>query len=60
VALLVLPWLGFLLDSSLGVPLGIAVYVGSRLFTPEEERARAETCGVHWDECCARVKISWL
>jgi hypothetical protein len=57
VALLVLPWLGFLLDSWLGVPLGIAVYVGSWLFVAEEERTLAKTFGVSWGEYCARVKM---
>jgi protein-S-isoprenylcysteine O-methyltransferase Ste14 len=56
-ALLVLPWLGFLLDSWLGVPLGIAVYVGSWLFVAEEERTLAKTFGVSWGEYCARVKM---
>jgi protein-S-isoprenylcysteine O-methyltransferase Ste14 len=36
VALLVLPWIGFLLNSWLGVVIGLVLYVGSRLFAPEE------------------------
>jgi len=36
VALLVLPWLGFLLNTWLGVLVGIAMYVGSRTFAPAE------------------------
>jgi protein-S-isoprenylcysteine O-methyltransferase Ste14 len=34
VALLVLPWVGFLLDSWVGVVIGIALYVASRMFAP--------------------------
>jgi protein-S-isoprenylcysteine O-methyltransferase Ste14 len=60
VALLVLPWFGFLLDTWLGVVLGAALYVGSRLYAPEEERALAATFGTKWDEYCDRVKIPWL
>ena len=60
VALLVLPWLGFLLDTWLGVVLGAALYVGSRRFAPAEEAELAETFGPAWDEYCRRVKMSWL
>ena len=37
VALLVLPWLGFLLNTWLGALLGLVLYLGSRRFAPEEE-----------------------
>jgi protein-S-isoprenylcysteine O-methyltransferase Ste14 len=60
VGLLVLPWAGFLLDSWLGVLFGTVLYIGSRLFAPEEERALARTFGASWDEYCAEVKIPWL
>ena len=45
VALLVLPWLGFLLDSWLGALVGIGLYVGSRIYAPAEEEQLAETFG---------------
>src|SRR4029079_18604218 len=45
VALLVLPWLGFLLDPGLGLVLGAVVYVGSRLFAPAEEAELSRTFG---------------
>jgi protein-S-isoprenylcysteine O-methyltransferase Ste14 len=60
VALLVLPGIGLLLGSWLGVPLGIILYVGSRLFSPQEERLLSETFGASWDEYRRRVKIAWL
>ena len=60
VALLVLPWAGFLLDTWLGAPLGIALYVGSRMFSLAEERDLAKTFGAAWDEYAKSVKIPWL
>jgi protein-S-isoprenylcysteine O-methyltransferase Ste14 len=60
VALLVLPWLGLLLNSWLGVLIGIIVYVASRLFAPEEERMLSKSFGTSWDEYCKKVKIPWL
>jgi protein-S-isoprenylcysteine O-methyltransferase Ste14 len=60
VALLVLPWIGFLLNSWLGAVIGILLYIGSRIFAPAEEAALSKTFGADWDEYCTRVKISWL
>jgi protein-S-isoprenylcysteine O-methyltransferase Ste14 len=60
VAFLVLPWIGFLLNTCLAVAIGIILYVGSRLFAPEEERTLSETFGAAWDEYCRKVKIPWL
>ena len=60
VALLVLPWIGFLFNTWLGVLIGIVVYVGSRLFSPEEEKILAKTFGTTWDEYCNKVAIPWL
>jgi len=60
VALLVLPWIGFLLDTWLGVVLGGVLYVASRLFAPEEEKTLSKTFGRAWDEYCRKVKIGWL
>src|SRR5215472_14809982 len=45
VALLVLPWLGFLLDTWLGALLGIVLYVASRLLAPAEEAELADRFG---------------
>lgn len=60
VALLVLPWVGFLFNTWLGVLVGLVLYVASRRFAPEEERALAKTFGAAWDEYCRRVWIPWL
>jgi protein-S-isoprenylcysteine O-methyltransferase Ste14 len=60
VALLVLPWVGFLLNTWLGVVLGIVLYVASRMYAPEEERALAKTFGAEWDEYSEHVKMGWL
>ena len=60
VALLVLPWIGFLLNTWLGVLIGIILYIGSRLFSPEEEELLSKTFGTAWDEYCKKVKIPWL
>ena len=60
VALLVLPWIGFLLDSWLGLVLGIALYAGSRLFAPEEDAALSRTFGDAWREYDRTVKLGWL
>ena len=38
VALLVLPWIGFLLNTWLGAAIGIALYVGSRIFAPSKRQ----------------------
>jgi protein-S-isoprenylcysteine O-methyltransferase Ste14 len=60
VALLVLPWAGFLLDTWLGTIVGAAVYLGSRLFAPREEAELAATFGLAWDGYLAKVRIPWL
>lgn len=60
VALLVIPWIGFLLDTWLGVLIGFALYIGSRMFAPAEEAALSETFGARWDEYRRSVKIPWL
>jgi protein-S-isoprenylcysteine O-methyltransferase Ste14 len=60
VGLLVLPWVGFLLNTWLGALIGLVLYAGSRLFAPEEERTLARTFGASWDEYCNGVKIPWL
>lgn len=59
-ALLVFPWIGFLFNSWLGALIGAVVYVGSRLYSPEEERILARIFGPAWEEYCRKVKIPWL
>ena len=60
VALLVLPWLGFLLDSWLGVVLGAVTYVASRRFSVAEEASLSKRFGRAWDAYRARVLLPWL
>ena len=59
-ALLVLPWLGFLLNTWLGAAIGIVLYVASRMFAPAEEAELAQTFGGVWDAYTAEVKLPWL
>jgi protein-S-isoprenylcysteine O-methyltransferase Ste14 len=60
VALLVLPWIGFLLNTWLGALIGIILYLASRLFSPEEERTLSKAFGTAWNDYCSHVKIRWL
>jgi protein-S-isoprenylcysteine O-methyltransferase Ste14 len=60
VALLVLPWIGFLFNTWLGVLIGAVLYIGSRIFWPEEEETLSKTFGATWDEYRHRVKLPWL
>lgn len=60
VALLVLPWLGFLLNTWIGVPVGIILYIGTRIYAPAEEEILAKIFGDNWNDYCAKVKITWL
>lgn len=60
VALLVLPWIGFLFNTWLGALVGTVVYVGSRLYAPAEETALSATFGVRWAAYEDAVKMPWL
>ncbi len=60
VSLLALPGLGFLLGSWLGTLFGAVLYIGARIFAPEEERDLARTFGKAWDAYAGSVRISWL
>jgi protein-S-isoprenylcysteine O-methyltransferase Ste14 len=60
VAFLVLPWVGFLFNTWLGVLIGIILYIGSRMFSPKEEELLSKTFGATWDDYCNKVKIPWL
>ncbi len=60
VALLVLPWVGFLFNTWLGLLIGIVIYIGSRLYSPEEEQMLSKIFGAAWDDYCAKVLIPWL
>jgi protein-S-isoprenylcysteine O-methyltransferase Ste14 len=60
VALLVLPWAGFLLDTWVGVPIGITLYGAARWFAPDEEAALARTFGSAWQAYRRNVRLGWL
>jgi len=60
VALLVIPWIGFLFNTWLGVLIGIVMYVGSRMFSPREEEELSKTFGAAWDAYSNDVKLPWL
>jgi protein-S-isoprenylcysteine O-methyltransferase Ste14 len=60
VALLVLPWLGFLLNTWLGVVLGVVLYVASRVFAPEEEATLATSFGSRWETYRRSVLLPWV
>ena len=60
VSLLVLPAAGVLLNTWLGVAIGIVMYTGSRIFSREEEKRLSEMFGARWDEYRKQVKIPWL
>jgi len=60
VALLVLPWIGFICNTWVGAGIGIILYIGSRIFAPAEEAELSRTFGDTWEEYCNTVKIPWL
>jgi protein-S-isoprenylcysteine O-methyltransferase len=60
VALLVLPWVGILCNTWLGILIGIIVYIGSRLYSPEEEKVLLRIFGEEYVEYSKKVNIQWL
>jgi protein-S-isoprenylcysteine O-methyltransferase Ste14 len=60
VALLVLPWLGFLLNTWVGALIGVALYVASKRYAPDEEAVLAETFGGDWSAYAGMVRFPWL
>lgn len=60
VALLVLPWAGFLLDTWLGAALGLVLFAAARMFEPREEELLSRRFGAAWDRYARKVKIAWL
>lgn len=60
VSLLVLPWAGFLLNTWMGLALGLVIYVASRRYAPAEEQALAEEFGSEWGEYARAVVFPWL
>jgi protein-S-isoprenylcysteine O-methyltransferase Ste14 len=60
VAFLVLPWLGFIYNSWLGVVIGIVMYGSSRRFSPQEDKTLSESFGTAWEEYNRKVKFPWI
>jgi protein-S-isoprenylcysteine O-methyltransferase Ste14 len=60
VALLVLPWLGFLFNTWLGALVGVVVYLGCRRYASAEEASLAKTFGAAWTRYTGTVKLPWL
>jgi protein-S-isoprenylcysteine O-methyltransferase Ste14 len=60
VAVLVLPWIGFLVNTWLGALLGAALYLGSRIFAPAEEAQLSRAFGPKWSDYTRQVRLSWL
>jgi protein-S-isoprenylcysteine O-methyltransferase Ste14 len=60
VGLLVFPAVGFLLDTWLGLAVGVVLYLSARRYAPEEEEVLSQTFGHTWDDYCKKVKIPWL
>jgi protein-S-isoprenylcysteine O-methyltransferase Ste14 len=44
----------------LGAPIGIVMYIASRMYAPAEETALSKTFGASWDEYRSSVKMPWL
>jgi protein-S-isoprenylcysteine O-methyltransferase Ste14 len=60
VALLVLPWVGFLLDTWLGAVIGAVLYLASRMFASAEEAELSKTFGRAWQDYTRSVRLGWL
>lgn len=60
VGLLVLPFGGLLLNTWMGVVLGVVLYAAARMYAPEEEEQLAATFGTEWDRYMREVRMPWL
>jgi protein-S-isoprenylcysteine O-methyltransferase Ste14 len=60
VALLVIPWVGFILNTWLGVVIGITLYITSRIYEPEDEKKLSNIFGNAWTEYTKKVRIPWI
>lgn len=60
VALFVIPWIGILCNTWLGIFIGVIVYLGSRKYSPEEERILSKIFGENRENYCRTVAIKWL
>jgi protein-S-isoprenylcysteine O-methyltransferase Ste14 len=60
VALLVLPSIGFLLNSWLGAAIGVVMYLASRRYVRDEEGELAARFGRAWDAYLESIALPWL
>jgi protein-S-isoprenylcysteine O-methyltransferase Ste14 len=60
VALLVIPGCGFALDTWVGFPIGAALYVASRIFSPREEALLTKYFPEAYPAYRAKVLMPWL
>jgi protein-S-isoprenylcysteine O-methyltransferase Ste14 len=60
VSLLVLPGAGLLLNTWLGIAIGLVIYIAARRYAPEEEQALASEFGAEWDAYAHSVLLPWL
>jgi protein-S-isoprenylcysteine O-methyltransferase Ste14 len=60
VSLLVLPAAGFLVNTWLGLALGLVVYAAARVYAPAEEEDLERRFGPVWHDYVRRVLIPWL
>lgn len=60
VAFLVFPWVGVLFHTWLGAIIGVILHIGSRLYSPEEEKILSAVFGKSWKNYCRTVKLKWL
>lgn len=60
VALLVLPGLGILLDTWVGAGIGVALYIASRICSPDEDKILAQVFPEEYPAYRKRVLIPWL
>ncbi len=60
VGLLVVPAFGFLLNTWLGLAVGVVLYLASRRYAPAEEDSLASEFGAEWDAYTAHVRLPWV
>ena len=60
VSLLVVPCVGFILNTWLGVVIGITLFIILRIYAPEEEKKLSNIFGDTWTEYTRKVRFPWL
>jgi len=60
VAILVIPGFGFILDTWVGVGIGIILYIISRIFRGQEEKKLSGFFGTEYQVYRSKVVIPWL